>query len=151
MGDPSGQAEALATALGALVINFAALEESLHDAIWAVAGGSPAVSVLTAGLPFRTLVEKFAALRRDVPLPSVPQSQVEAYCAGLLNLNDRRNKLVHSSWRFREVGEAPRRARRRVRAKTGLTLETASVAPSQIHALAEELRLAEQKLWDVAQ
>jgi hypothetical protein len=30
-------------------------------------------------------------------------------------------------------------------------LETASVAPSQIHALAEELRLAEQKLWDVAQ
>jgi hypothetical protein len=61
----AAQRDELARALGALVINFSALEESLHDGILTLARPDQSdertmvvVNVLTAGLQFKTLTEK---------------------------------------------------------------------------------------------
>jgi hypothetical protein len=140
----------LARALGALVINFAFLEEALHDAIL-ITSGCPvgAVNVLTAGLQFRTLVEKFGALCADAANLRVPKPEVEAYCKHLLTLNERRNALVHSAWLVQRGDESTRRVRRRADAAKGFTYAITQATPDQINALAQQLLAAEAKLWEL--
>src|SRR5438128_1219794 len=110
MVDNNPSTEELFRALGILVVNFAALEESLHDAIWltaAPANDMKVINVLTAGLPFRTLVEKFGALCIEAPELRVEKSDVAAFCSHLNDLNQRRNEYIHSAWMFRDPAEAP--------------------------------------------
>ena len=140
----------LARALGALVINFAFLEEALHDAIL-ITTGCPlgVVNVLTAGVQFRALVEKFGALCADATDLRVPKADVEAFCRRLVALNEQRNALVHSAWLVQRDTEPTRRVRRRADAVRGFTYAVTEVKPEQIDALAQELLAVEAKLWEI--
>lgn len=145
----------LLRALGALVVNFSALEESLHDAVWVLADvgdddrNMVTINVLTAGLQFRTLVEKFGALCTEFKSRlCVPLTEAQEFCRLVLTLNDERNRYVHSAWSAAaDVGH--RRFRRSAKTKTGFRLDIRSVSPDDIFDLAERLQQAEQKLWEI--
>lgn len=52
----------LVAALGELTIDFATLEEVLRESIWWILGGNEErAQIMTAGLSFQTLIEKWAA------------------------------------------------------------------------------------------
>ena len=140
----------LLQALGALVVNVSATEESLHDAIWLLSESeNQAVHVLTARLSFRTLVEKFGAMCAELGTARVPLDEVRAFCGHLYTLNDRRNTIIHSAWNFRATADAPRRFKRTATPKAGFSLNVTDVTPSEIRDLAEQFRLAENKLWEI--
>ena len=146
---PADLRDRLLHALGALVVNFSALEESLRDALWLLSGGdNQAINVLTAGLGFRNLVEKFGAVCRESDKLRTPVSDVEQFCGYLHSLNDERNQLIHSAWAIRPSQDAPQRFKRKASTKAGFTLDVQTVDPEEILAMAEKLRLVEVKLWE---
>jgi hypothetical protein len=131
------------------VVNVAALEESLHDAIYLLAGGeNPAVNVLTAGLPFRALVDKFGALCSAHSTPRAPTSEVTAYCGHLGSLNDERNAIIHSAWNLREGRGSHRRSKRTAKPKGGFSLNVKNVTAGEIRDIADKFVAAEKKLWE---
>src|SRR2546428_12222651 len=92
-------------ALGTLVVNVSAMEESLHDAIYVLSGGNNvAIGVLTAGLSFRQLVERFGALCFELKTCRLPPDDIKKYCAHLDALNDKRNLMIHSAWYVADSG-----------------------------------------------
>ena len=140
----------LARALGTLVINFSFLEESLRDAIQVTAGGnSGVVSVLTAGLHFKTLLEKFGLLCKEAPSLRVPKADVEAYCNALGSLTDERNAMVRSAYLFQRGKEPTCRSRPSGTGVAGVALPVAEFSPKDILRLATQLRSAEQRLWEL--
>jgi hypothetical protein len=143
------QAE-LVTALGMLVVHFAALEESLHDAILLLCDTeNQSVSVLTAGLNCRTLVDKFGALCKELGTARVPLPEVEEFCKYLNALGDQRNAFVHSAWDVGGTREQPRRIKRSAKPGTGFKLTVKPTTPADIRELAENVRVAEHKLWEI--
>ena len=151
MTDDTNSQDQLLYALGTLVVNFSALEESLHDAIVLLAKecDMATVNVLTAGLQFRTLVEKFGALCTEAAELRVPPTDVHEYCKFVLGLNDERNRYVHSAWGIAPKDTGHRRFKRSARAKSGFQLDLQNVPPADILDLAERLRQAEHKLWEI--
>ena len=151
MTDDTNSQDQLLYALGALVVNFSALEESLHDAIVLLAKecDMATVNVLTAGLQFRTLVEKFGALCTEAAELRVPPTDVHEYCKFVLGLNDERNRYVHSAWGIAPKDTGHRRFKRRAKAKSGFQFDIQDVLPAEILDLAERLRQADRKLWEI--
>ena len=149
MSDSADVESEVLTALGGLVVNVSAMEESLHDAIWLISGAeNRSVHVLSAGLAFRTLVEKFGALCVEMKTCRIPVEDVSQYCAHLNSLNDQRNTIIHSAWNWR--GSAgTRRFKRTAKIKTGFSLNITNTTPNEIRELAERFRQAEQKLWEI--
>ena len=142
-------AQDVVLALGGLVVNVAALEEALHDAIFLLAGGeNQAIGVLTAGLPFRTLVDKFGALCAGLEVQRPPSKSVIEYCAHLNTLNEQRNSLIHSGWNLRDARRGHRRFKRTAKAKTGFKLNPTAVKAEDVHLLSDQFREAEKKLWE---
>lgn len=135
-------------ALGALVVNVAAMEESLHDSIMLLAGPeSAAIGVLTAGLNFRTLVEKFGALCVELKTHRGAVEDVKAYCKHLNDLNDKRNVIVHSAWNWLGTGGV-RRYKRTAKPKSGFALSVTKTSPTEIRELAAAFFQAERKIWE---
>ena len=151
MTDETTSQDHLLNALGALVVSFSALEESLHDAIvmLAVECDMATVNVLTAGLQFRSLVEKFGALCTKAAELRVPPTDVHKYCTLVLRLNEERNRYVHSAWGITHKDTGHRRFKRSAKAKSGFQLDIQDVSSAEILDLAERLRQAEQKLWEI--
>ena len=144
------QEDELLRAIGALVVNFGALEESMHDAILVLSGieQPTVVNVLTAGSAFRVLVEKFGALCKELGTARVPEADVKSYCDHLGRLNDRRNAVVHSAWNW--LGTAgTRRIKRSAKISSGFSLGVTPMTAEQVMTLADEIREAELKLWEV--
>ena len=135
-------------ALGALVVNVAAMEESLHDAIMLLAGTeNAAIGVLTAGLNFRTLVEKFGALCLELGTHRGTVDDVKGYCRHLNELNDKRNAIVHSAWNW--LGSAGvRRYKRTAKVKSGFALNVTKTSPTEILEVAASFFQAERKIWE---
>jgi hypothetical protein len=152
MSAPAPVPEQLFRALGIFVVNFAALEESLHDAIWlAAAPGSDMkmINVLTAGLPFRTLVEKFGAACMEAKDLRVSKEEVATFCARLNELNQRRNEYIHSAWQFRDPTQDPTRFKRTARPKAGFSLNVSTAPVAEILKLGDDLLEAERILWGI--
>jgi hypothetical protein len=138
---------AFISALGRLTIDFSALEEMLREKIWWILGGNEErAQIVTVGLSFQVLVEKWAALfaqKFDHLLLPEPASKLRSL---LLSINERRNRLVHAMWVL-DVGTGLAVAERR-RAKAGVGIDwqvedvdTAAVLEllKDIHAAVEEL------------
>jgi hypothetical protein len=135
-------------ALGALVVNAASAEEGLRDAIYPIADEHDAVNVLTAGLPFRALVDKFGALCKQTGRARLPIEDVHAFCNALNGLYDERNVAIHSAYNLR-VEDLPHRSyKRSAKPKTGFSLNVKAITASDIRDLAERFRQASQKVWE---
>ena len=137
----------LLEALGTLLVSFSELEESLHFAIaFTFAPAEQRAYCLTAGLPFRTLVEKFGALYHDLPRRKVTSEDVTSFCAVLNTLNEQRNQLVHAIWLSGE-GDAVHRTSRRATPKQGLHERSEPVNAAEVLALARKCDDTESTLF----
>jgi hypothetical protein len=138
-------------ALGGLVVRFAWLEDNLHDAIYMALhpADMTQINVLTAGLQFRTLVEKLGALLRDHPLRKAAPEEIEAFCSHLLTLNEQRNTFIHSV--YGRTPEGVRKAyKRTARPKAGFSLNVRDLSVADIDALTASIDAAEKRLWQLA-
>src|SRR3989442_13193865 len=89
----------LLQALGSLVVRFSILEESIRDVIMLVSDSKGnVVPILTSGLPFKTLVEKFGAVCVESAPAYGSPDEIKAFCGLLHKINEDRNALVHSVW-----------------------------------------------------
>jgi hypothetical protein len=109
----------LARAIGVLIINVSALEESLRDGIRLTLGQGEEIDVLAAGLPFRTLVEKFGALLFRLGTAKVPREEVQELCKHLDRFRGA-ERDISSAYVYAQSGEAAplqaqREARHRIR------------------------------------
>ena len=136
-------------ALGALVINAASLEESLHDAIFLLAGSHDFVNSLTAGLPFRMLVDKFGALCQANKQCRVSAEEVRQFCVTLNALYDERNTIIHSAYYLHGNERPHRRYKRTAKPKTGFALNVTEITAAGLRGLSERLRAASAKIWDI--
>jgi hypothetical protein len=143
-------ANRLYEALGRLVVQFSWLEDNLHDAFAVALHPSDVrfTNVLTAGLQFRTLVEKLGTLLRDHPERRVSPEDLQDFCAHLLTLNEQRNSTIHSVYGRTRTGEQ-KAYRRSARMKAGFSLNVRDVAVSDIDELCAHVEEAEKKLWEV--
>jgi hypothetical protein len=145
----------LREALGDLVLGFVALEEDLHDAIFVLAEKEcprdrRTVSVLTAGLGFRTLVGKFGALCNELRPVEVSQADVVEFCNHLNRLNDRRNQMVHSAWVWAERGPAGvHRRKRTADPKKGFSHPLGRATVEEVRDLAQDFVNAGNKVWEI--
>ena len=146
--DSDSTRAALAAAIGTLVIQVSALEESLHDGIRLTVDGDTATDTLTAGLPLLTLVEKFGALCVQLQNARVPTEEVRAFCTHVNGLIDDRNAIIHAAWHLRE-GSPPQRFRRTAKPKSGFAMTFTESSVAEVTALAEAFRQAEMKLWEI--
>jgi len=145
-----GILDQLAIALGGLVINFAALEESLHDAIRVAINGNESTDALTAGLSFKVLVEKLGAVCVDLGTSPATPKEIRAFCDRLEKLNDRRNQLIHSTWGLSaDRVRRTRRSKRSASAKGGFEVRVTHTSVAEVRAVADECIEADRKLWEI--
>lgn len=138
--------------LGGVVLNFAGLEESLRDAILLMARSEcdsegRAVGILTARMSFRTLVDSFGALCKDLGTRTDAGDPTD-FCSHLLQLNEERNKVIHSSWSLPTPEGGLQRWKRSAKPKTGLKLNVNQTDVDEIGALADQLGNASRKVWE---
>ena len=140
--------EVLYRALGHLVFIFSHLDEGLHQAIKMRCGLREEVSILTSGLRFPELVDRFRLLFADFehPAPSTERG-VSALCKELIALNEERNRQMHSTWGFWSTG-GPARMRHRI-GKGGMNLSLESVSVTDLDALADRMHRAADKVYEL--
>jgi hypothetical protein len=140
----------LLRALGSLVVNFSALEESLQDALFMAAGGQdPVISALTSGMSFRTLVRKFGVVCVTVKPPLGSAPDIQKFCNVLDAINDARNDLIHSAWTSNGPAGVPRRHKMSADAKKGVRLNPTDVPVSVIGDLIRKIEDADRKIWEL--
>jgi hypothetical protein len=146
---PEAQRE-LFESLGRLLVQFAGLEESLHDGIVVASDGHfKAINILTAGLRFRDLVDKFAALAMQRRRPEVSETDLGEFAAALRAVNEERNRLVHSAWEWQSATGSPRRYKRQIDAKKGMYFRLEEVTALQVNALIARVDGLEAKIWEI--
>lgn len=142
--------DAFLRALGSLVANFAALEESLADAIFMAAGGKgQVVPILTAGMAFRALVRKFGAVCVTASPPLGSREDIGKLCSILDKINDDRNNVIHSAWSTTGPAGMPRRHKVSADARKGLRLNPQDVPVSEIRTLIARIEEGDRKIWEL--
>ena len=115
---------------------------------------SPAIPVLTAGLAFRTLVEKFGAVWHDCALApatsGISDADLADICKDLNALNDERNSLIHSTWVMTRDEHPSVRTKSSADARTGLEFKVTEVAVEDVRALAARIERVEVRLLGIA-
>jgi hypothetical protein len=140
--------------LGGVVLNFAGLEESLRNAILLMARSEcdsegRATSILTARMPFPTLVDSFGALCKDLGTARTDAGDPTEFCSYLLRLNEERNTVIHSTWwSLPTPAGGLQRSKRSAKPKTGFRLKVSETDVDDIGALADRLGDASQKVWE---
>lgn len=140
--------EELFLALGHLVFAFGQLDEVLHDAMWMALGRRSETRILTSGLRFPQLVERFRAIYADFHDPISGSEGVAELCTELNALNEERNREVHSVWGFWANSGRPVRAQRGLR-RGSLSLKMETVEPAELLELAGRMDKATEKVWEV--
>ena len=94
------------SAVGSVVVEFALLEQQLDAAAWSVLVGTrledqAAGRLITAGLSSRKTLELFAALVRHRFVDRV-DSDLTLLCKQVVQAEEKRNLVVHSTWALAE-------------------------------------------------
>ena len=141
---------AFVSALGRLTIDFSSLEEMLRESIWWILGGNEErAQIMTSGLSFQVLLEKWAALfaqKFDHLLLPEPASKLRIQ---LLSINERRNRLVHAMWVL-DVGTGLSVAeRRRAKAGVGIDWQVDEVEIASVLTLLADIHGTIERLTDL--
>jgi hypothetical protein len=139
----------LLVALGRVVLEFGLLDEALHDALWFATDQRDETRVLTSGLRFPQLVERFEALYATFRDPVSGRGGVSELCAHLNSLNTDRNREMHAVWGFWADSGRPARTQRRLR-KGSMSLKIETVEPATLEALVQRMSGATEKVWEIA-
>ena len=135
-------------ALGHVVFAFGQLDEALHDALWMALGKKDECRILTSGMRFPQLVERFRAIYSRFSNEGSGESGVDAICGELTQLNQERNRDIHALWGFwAETGKPVRTQRPLKRGALGLKMET--VDPANLFALAQKMEGVTDKIFEI--
>jgi hypothetical protein len=139
----------LLLALGRLVFEFGLLDEALHRALWIALGQSDEVRILTSGLRFPELVDRFEAIFAPYRNPITGAMGVREECVRLRTLNADRNREVHAVWGFWADSGRPFRSVSRLK-QGGIALRMETVEPTALQSLAQQMNDAADKVWEIA-
>jgi hypothetical protein len=139
--------ETIFAALGRLVYAFTQLEASLLNALVTALGDTDQAQVVTAGLSFNQALDRFSILYAELA-ETGDVGNVKDLCLVLSNLNDERNRHIHSNWGFWGSGQ-PLRARHRLRRNEGLAFTMESVRSEEVLHLAERMHEAASKVYEL--
>jgi hypothetical protein len=108
-------------ALGEVIISFEELDDMLATSVsFMLRRGDEVGRIVTAPLSFRAKVDMFGALfKADRPQSTILEL-INQLCAGCLQIEEERNKIVHSKWRNTFDNKALSRSKFTARAKHGL-------------------------------
>lgn len=107
--------------MGEVIIWFEALDDAVSAAISGIVNRGDTIGrVVTTPLSFRLKVEMFANLFK-VDRPTSPISEIiEDLCAACLQIEEERNKIVHSKWARALNGSGMGRSKFSTKIKHGL-------------------------------
>lgn len=99
-------------ALGAVAVNFGALENSLSSSIWMLLGGGAAegeekYQIVTAQMSLKNLVWSFESLYRQ-QFDTQNESALKVLKTRIFSAEQKRNTLIHSLWVEGDAGTALR-------------------------------------------
>lgn len=137
-------AERFYVALGRVVFAFTQVEHALSAAIETALGDSDAAQAVVAGLGFQLLLDRFSVLYGD---STVAPGTIKELCTRLAELNDERNRQIHSTWGFGVDSGHPVRERVRIKRNQGIELSAVMVLPAELESLAKALADAAEAVW----
>jgi hypothetical protein len=116
-----GEGTTIRDALGEVIISFEELDDMLATSIsFMLRRGDEVGRIVTAPLSFRAKVDMFGALFKADRPQSTILDLINQLCAGCLQIEEQRNKIVHSKWRNTLDNKALSRSKFTARAKHGL-------------------------------
>jgi hypothetical protein len=138
--------------LGRLVIQFTSLEEVLRETIGELTGAVDEVGeILTTGLTFPMLVDKYACLCIHWLPEGADTSHIDDLRMRLIRLNERRNAIIHSVWAL-DVGTGVAvRDWRTARGRDGLQWQSEDVTHEMLEPLIKDLIAAADHVWGAAE
>lgn len=139
----------LLLALGRLVFEFDQLDEAMHHALWIALGRRDEIRILTSGLRFPELVDRFETLYAQFRNSATGGTGVRDTCAVLRVLNSDRNREVHAVWGFWADSGRPVRSTSRLK-KGGVAVRMEAVEPEELNSLAQRMADAADKVWEIA-
>ena len=126
------------SAIGEIVMWFEDLDEQLSTAIGFLLRGEDEVGrIITAELSFRAKVNLFGALFRHDRPNSERLDYLRELCGACLQIEQKRNQVVHSKWRNQLDGLGMTRVKLTARGKHGLRRQTETLTPTAVTAIAE--------------
>lgn len=138
-------------ALGELVVAFSGLEETLRSSIMVLAGDRVILAdVLTSGLSFSVLVEKWGALYHEYYPDAESHELVRAVCGELAEVNSARNTLIHSLWMPDDSSGGWRRQKVTAQFRRGLHYHVTHVEPQGVRALISRIDTAAEHVAGLA-
>jgi len=139
-------------AFGELMIEFASLEADLFGVtIELVTDDYCLGAVLLAGVPYSGLVDRFCALVLLIARGSAEIEETANELRGeLLDVSERRNRLVHSEWLFEPIEGSVSRIKATARGKRGLRFDTPTVPVSELSELVADIRQVRRRCNDLA-
>ena len=124
-------------ALGEAVIWFEELDEQLSTAIsFLLRRGETAGQIVTAELSFKGKVNLFSALFKQEAPQSEHLPQLDELAGACLQVEQKRNQMVHSKWRNNLGGPGMTRTKYSARGRAGLQHQSEKITPAQIQAIA---------------
>jgi hypothetical protein len=114
--------------IGGICVDFSRLEMMLHFGVWALLGGTGIETqrtgqIVTAELSFQRSIQLFASLWRH-RFEGRDDVRLRELCARLSELEQRRNRVVHSVWAAAEKPGAATRIKITARGVFKATTET---------------------------
>lgn len=138
--------------LGELTMQFANLEEFLREAIGELSATTDAVGeILTAGLSFPTLVDKYFSLCLHWLPEHASRKRLDEFRIRLQRINERRNAMIHCVWAIDVDTGMSSRDWRTARAKHGLQWEGEEVPLPTLQALVADVTSSIQDVFGVAE
>jgi len=132
-----GDSASVPEALGEAVIWFEELDEQFSTAIsFLLRRGDTVGQIVTAELSFKGKVNLLTAMFRQ----EVPQSkhllQLDELAGACIQIEQKRNQVVHSKWRNELDGPGMTRMKYTARGKAGLQHQSETLTSAQVQAIA---------------
>ena len=139
--------ETIFAALGRLVFASTQLEDAVLLALISALGDSDEAEIVVVGMSFTQALQRLSVIYAALD-HSAYDGGIGALCLELTQLNEARNRHIHSTWGFWLSG-SPARTRRKLKGGTGLTLTIDAVNPKEVLQLAERMHNATEAVYHV--
>jgi hypothetical protein len=138
LSSPIGTAHLMA--LGKITANFSQLEDELCRLIWYLVGPDEQLGqVVTAELPFRSLVNLAGALVRHRTSDPRTLEEVEAALKSAIKAEQERNTMVHSTWFSHHTDDEVSRTKLTAKREYGRKVQFEMVTPEAIEQVATHI------------
>jgi hypothetical protein len=131
-----GSSKSVLEAIGEVVNSFEKLDDQVATAIsFLLRRGEEVGRIVTAGMSFRSKVNLLVVLVAHERAQSTNLASLRELSAAFLQVEERRNQFIHSTWRCGLDGLEMTRLKHTARGRHGLRTDAETLAPDQVDAL----------------